>query len=409
MTRNLPPLVSPIPAEHYAALDQLSDLIAPPYDVISPSERAALAARSPSNIVHVMLPQQDGDRYAAAAERLDHWRRTGVLLREPGPSLHVLRQEFSTPGGRRHSRTGAFVGLAAEPYELGRVRPHERTHAGPKADRLALLEATRTVFESIFVLAPDRSGELQALLADVATGAPEARAELGGVGLTLWRVSGPPADAIAAAAGGLLYIADGHHRFETAAAYRARNSKADRTIALVVPLGDPGLVVLPTYRLIRGGPLAPDQVNTSLGSLFEIDALESELNAVSLLAEYGRDTTAALIALPGGRVLSLRLRRDADLSSLGGGVAAALDVARVDALIVAPLKRLAGQAASVDYTPDPSALFDEITNGRASAGVLLNPTKVTDVLRVADAGEVMPPKSTYFIPKVPSGLVLLPY
>ena len=90
-------------------------------------------------------------------------------------------------------------------------------------------------------------------------------------------------------------------------------------------------------------------------------------------------------------------------------MAAALDVARVDALIVAPLKRLAGQAASVDYTPDPSALFDEITNGRASAGVLLNPTKVTDVLRVADAGEVMPPKSTYFIPKVPSGLVLLPY
>ncbi|MBI4502483.1 MAG: DUF1015 domain-containing protein [Gemmatimonadetes bacterium] len=410
MTRNLPPLVTPLSAERYAALDQLSELIAPPYDVISPSERAELGARSPNNIVHVMLPGQDGDRYAVAAKRLNQWRRARVLVREPEPSLYVLRQEFSTPDGLHHLRTGVFVGLAAEGYETGRVRPHERTHAGPKADRLALLEATETMFESIFVLAPDRSGALQTWLARVVAGTPIARAELAGASLAMWRVSGAQADAIAAVAGSSrLYIADGHHRFETAVAYRARHAKADRTIALVVPLGDPGLVVLPTYRLIRDGRVGEDQLIASLASHFEIEGLESELNAVSLLAEHGRETTAALVILPAGRVMGLRLRREADLSSLGRGSAASLDVARVDALIVAPLVRLAGPGASVDYTPDPGAVFDEVSNGNAAAGVLLNPTKVSDVLKVADAGEVMPPKSTYFIPKVPSGLVLLPH
>src|ERR1041384_7253870 len=229
MTQSLPRLIAPFSGEHYAALDRLSDLIAPPYDVISPADRAVLAARDPHNIVHVMLPEQGGDdRYTAAPPILDQWRRSGALTRQRDPAIYVLRQDFTTPDGRRHSRTGAFVALSAEPYETGRVRPHERTHSGPKADRLARLDATGTMLESIFVLAPDRSGELRTLISESAVAEPAARAELNGVDLALWRVTGRAAERIAdSASSGPVYIADGHHRFETATAYRTRHQGAE--------------------------------------------------------------------------------------------------------------------------------------------------------------------------------------
>ncbi len=405
-----PPLVAPIAGERFAALDRLSDLIAPPYDVISPPERAAYAARHAQNIVHVMLPEGNGDeRYASAARILEQWRKSGALVRDVEPAVYVLRQEFTTPDGCHHARTGVFGAVAAEPYAPGRVRPHEKTHAGPKADRLALIEATQTMVESIFLLAPDRGGALRKLLSETAGTEPTAKAELGGVAISLWRVSGAKGQAIADAAGkDALYIADGHHRFETAGAYRAKNPKADRTIALIVPLDDPGLVVLPTYRLVRGRKLTESEVTAALKGSFDIEPLESELNAVSLLADKGRNSTAALVALFGGRVLALVLKKGADLSSLPGE-AGKLDVARVDALITAPLKKQAGADATVDYTPDPGVLFSEVGEGKVAAGVMLNPTNVRDVLAVADAGEVMPQKSTYFIPKVPSGLLFLPF
>jgi uncharacterized protein (DUF1015 family) len=403
-------LVTPISGERYRALDRLSELIAPPYDVISPSDRSALAARHPHNIVHVMLPEANGDRYTAAAKLLDQWRKEGVLQRDPEPAVYVLRQDFATPDGARYARTGVFVAVAAEPYAPGRVRPHEKTHAGPKADRLALMEATGTMLESIFLLAPDVSGQLRSLLQQATKSEPTVRADLGGVAISLWRVSGAAGEKIAAAAGsGALYIADGHHRYETAGAYRQRNARAERTIALVVPLGDPGLVVLPTHRLVVNGKVGEQEALADRGKRFAVEEVESELDPESLLAEAGRDTTAALLALPGGKIFLLRLRADADLGALGRGVTAKLDVARVDALVVAPLVKLAGQGARVEYTADPAVLFSEVAGGKAGAGVMLNPTKVQDVMEVADAGEVMPQKSTYFIPKVPSGLVLLPH
>jgi uncharacterized protein (DUF1015 family) len=275
---------------------------------------------------------------------------------------------------------------------------------------LALMEATRTMLESIFVLAPDRSGELRALIAESTFPEPSATAALNGVDLILWRVTGKAAERIAESAnGGPVYIADGHHRFETAVAYRTRHPAADRTIAMVVPLGDPGLVILPTHRLIRNGEISEERTVGALSANFEVNRVEPGLDAVSLLRERGRQGTAALVVLPGSRILSLQLRRGADLSVLGTGVAAGLDVARIDALVVAILGEMAGPAASVDYTADPAKVFAETAEGRVAAGVMLNPTQVSDVLAVADAGEVMPQKSTYFVPKVPSGLVFLPY
>lgn len=397
-------------AERYADLGHLSDLIAPPYDIISPGERALLAARSPHNIVHLIVPEQDGDPYGNAARQLQQWRRDGILVPDSTPAAYVLRQDYSAPDGSRCSRTGVFLALAAEPYRLGRVRPHEHTHSGPKADRLALLEATATMLESIFVLARDKSGELRGLLAEAVSAPPLARAELAGVGLTIWRAQGKLADQIAVVAGrDPLYIADGHHRFETADAYRSRNPHAARTVALVVPVGDPGLQVLATHRLIIGPRLPESEVVAALAQDFEIDAVESASDPASLLARPGSERIAALVALPPGRVLSATIRQSARKET-SASVASRLNISVVDRLIVNRLRELAGPGpqGKLGYSPDAAAVLRELREDRAAAAVLVKPTGVEEVLAVADAGEVMPPKSTYFLPKVPSGLVLLP-
>src|SRR5213083_1388805 len=189
-------LVAPFRGERYAAVERLSSLIAPPYDVIDQAERARYAALAAENIVHVMLPEAppgdpDGDRYRLAAERLTGWRAKGVLRRDPQPVLYVLAQDFTLPTGERLTRRGVFAAVAAEGYEPRRIRPHERTHAGPKADRLALMRATATNIESIFVLAPDRDRALANAVANVSEGKPDATAELNGVGIRLWIVHAP--------------------------------------------------------------------------------------------------------------------------------------------------------------------------------------------------------------------------
>src|SRR5437667_359340 len=186
-------LVAPFQGERYAAVERLSVLIAPPYDVIDPTERARYAALDRDNIVHVMLPEAppggpDDDRYRVAAERLAAWRGSGVLRRDPQPVLYVLAQDFTVPTGERRTRRGVFAAVAAEGYEPRRIRPHERTHAGPKADRLALLRATATNIESIFLLAPDPDRALANAVARASQGTPDATAELNGVGIRLWIV-----------------------------------------------------------------------------------------------------------------------------------------------------------------------------------------------------------------------------
>src|SRR5204863_9114157 len=214
-------LVAPFRGERYAAVDRLSVLIAPPYDVIDAVERARYAAMDRDNIVHIMLPEAppgaaEQERYRVAAERLAAWRRDGVLRRDPEPVLYVLAQDFTLPTGERRTRRGVFAAVAAEGYESRRIRPHERTHAGPKADRLALLRATATNIESIFLLAPDHDRQLSRALVEVTQGAADATAELGDVGIRLWIVHDVSRFPFP---GSPLYIADGHHRYETASAY----------------------------------------------------------------------------------------------------------------------------------------------------------------------------------------------
>ena len=255
-------LVVPFRGERYRDTERLSRLIAPPYDVIDPAHRARLAALDAHNIVHLMLPEapSTGDRYAWAAEQLAAWRRSGVLARDAEPAVYVMAQG---------ARLGVFVALAAEGYEPRRVRPHERTHTGPKADRLALLRATRTNLESLFLLAPDHDGALAHVLAEVARRAPDATAELDGVGIRFWVVRGGELSRFPLPQSPL-YMADGHHRYETASAYAAENPAADRVLAFVVSAADPGLVVLPTHRLIYGSGRRPDALLDAWRPWFDV-------------------------------------------------------------------------------------------------------------------------------------------
>src|SRR5213592_1321425 len=406
-------LVSPFRGERYAARDKLSRLIAPPYDVIDADERTRYAALDEHNIVHVMLPEAPlaappDDRYRIAAELLASWRAQGVLTRDPEPALYVLAQDFTLPSGDRRTRCGVFAAVKAEGYEPRRIRPHEKTHAGPKADRLALLRATATNIESIFLLAPDRDRALANAISAVTQGNADARAELNGVRIRLWIVRDPSPFPLPASP---LYIADGHHRYETASAYAQENPAADRVLALIVSAQDVGLAVLPTHRVIFGAGRELERLLPRWREWFDVQQLPAGADPVQHLASVGRDHTACLVA-DRSRILALLLRSGAlldRLPSLAQSTAVRdLDVARIESLVV---KELLGAGTSTPifrYVADATEALTMVQHGGAAAAVLLNPTRVDQVFAVADAGDVMPPKSTYFVPKVPSGLVIRP-
>jgi len=406
-------LVAPFQGERYAAVDRLSSFIAPPYDVIDPAERARYAALDRDNIVHVMLPEAppgkpEDDRYGVAAERLAAWRRDGVLRRDARPTLYVLAQDFTLSTGERLTRRGVFAAVAAEGYEPRRVRPHEKTHAGPKADRLALMRATATNIESIFLLAPDPDRSLANAVAAVAQGPSDATAELNGVGIRLWVVRDPSRFPLPSSP---LYIADGHHRYETASAYALENPFADRVLALIVSAQDPGLAVLPTHRVIFGAGRDLERLLPRWREWFDVQPFAAGRDPVTALASLGRDRTACLVA-DRSRVLALLLKPGAlpdRLPSLAQSTAVRdLDVARIESLVVKEILGAGTSTPIVRYVADAKEALGMVQHGGAAVAVLLNPTKVEQVFAVADAGDVMPPKSTYFVPKVPSGLVLRP-
>jgi len=406
-------LVAPFRGERYAAVERLSALIAPPYDVIDQAERARYAALAAENIVHVMLPEAppgrpEDDRYRAAAERLATWRRTGVLRRDPEPVLYVLAQDFTLPTGERRTRRGVFAAVVAEGYEPRRIRPHERTHAGPKADRLALMRATATNIESIFLLAPDRDRALATAVAHASQGTPDATAELNGVGIRLWIVHAPSPFPLPLSP---LYIADGHHRYETASAYALENPAADRVLALIVSAQDQGLAVLPTHRVIFGAGRELERLLPRWREWFDVQPLAAERHPVATLASLGQGRTACLVA-DRSRILTLLLKPGAlpdRLPSLAQSAAVRdLDVATIESLVVKEILGAGVSTPIVRYVADANEALGMVQHGGAVMAVLLNPTKVEQVFAVADAGDVMPPKSTYFVPKVPSGLVLRP-
>lgn len=421
--------IAPLKPLRYAP-EVLENVIAPPYDVIDAELRRRLGARDPHNVVHIDLPEGEGDaRYAHARELFLGWQREGVLVRDETPGYFRYAQTFEPPGGgAKVTRRGFFALVKAVPYDARQVLPHERTLVGPKADRLALSRATRAMLSPQFMLYSDPGGNLDA---ELDSGAPLARFTTDdGILHQLWKVSDPAAVAriTTTLAPGQLLIADGHHRYETAvalarelddearAAGKAPSARAEHlyTFALLANGDDPGLVVFATHRLVHSLPSFDfDDLVRRAAPLFDVRVLAGGLpEARSALEAEARPAVCAVGR--GGRSALLVLSPRADLAAhpVLGRRAAVLRESSVALLHDGILQDLLGitpeaQAAKLNlrYVQDARQGAAELESGAAQVLFLMNPTPVETVRRVAEAGEVMPQKSTFFYPKVPSGLL----
>src|SRR3954470_3254493 len=278
--------VQPLRALHYdqAVAGPLQDLVAPPYDVIDPPAREALQARSPYNVVAIDLPQGD-DPYATAATTLEAWMDEGAVVRDPEPAIWALVQDYTAPDGRKLTRKGFLARVRVEDYGPGRIRPHERTHPGPKEDRLRLTRATRANLSPIFSLFADPAGAAGEVLERVAGDESFATArDLDGTLNTLWRIGDP--NGISALQRSLadaeLLIADGHHRYETARVYadEVGGEGAHRYVLMFLcSLSDEGLTVFPTHRLLTGLKDSPEKqqaIREVLTRDFDVEEVAAE-------------------------------------------------------------------------------------------------------------------------------------
>jgi uncharacterized protein (DUF1015 family) len=406
--------VEPFRALHYdlARVGGLQPVVAPPYDVIDAPQRAALVARSPHNVVEIDLPEADGsDPYAHAAQVFETWRAEGVLVHDDRPALWALEQDYTGPDGRRRTRHGFFARVRVEDYGPGRIRPHERTHPGPKEDRLRLTRATRANLSPIFSLYDDPAGAAWGALGPHLHGAAWGEVtDEDGTAHRLWRVADP--EAVAAVESALadteLLIADGHHRYETARVYHQEGG-AGHVLMCLVALQDPGLTVFPTHRLLSGlDPARREALRDAIRRDFDIaevaaDALEPTGNGPVRMGYLDghhrrplmltlRDPAVAAAALP-GKPEPYR----------------ALDTAVLEALVLRGALGMSEDDIShlngLDYARDARQARERVESGAAEAAFFMRATPVSQVRDVALAGENMPPKSTYFYPKVPTGMV----
>ena len=402
-------LFAPFKGLHYAEPGSLAQRVAPPYDVISPELRRTISRQDPNNIVNLDLPlgAPGEDPYRAAADLLSSWQRRGILVRDKEASAYVLRTTTRLEDGRELARTGVYLAVATLPFAPGsRVRPHEQTHDGPKEDRRRLTLATGANLSPIFLLAPDTSGSLAKNLEQITKEMkPWTSFEALGGKHEVWMVTGQLGLRLSMlASDNQVYIADGHHRYETAVYLRddrdlqqKYRAGAERTLAHVVSFKDPGLDILPTHRIIEGQPLERAMVLKAANPFFQ-------------RAQPGEPAHFTAVFNDGSEA-AMQLRPDADLSSFSDlpehQAVRTLAVTIADVVFIrGVLDKLFGRAAKMRYTPVESEARTAATSGKDALAVLLPPTKLEEVRAVSDAGEFMPPKSTYFAPKVPTGIVM---
>ncbi len=412
----------------------------PPYDVIAPEAQAAYHARDPRNVVRVELgagstdPRDTPNRYTDAAAALAKWEAEGVLVREESPAVYLHEHEFEF-GGARRIRRGILVAGRLHDWTEGVVRPHEHTRAGPKADRLALLQATATNTSPLWLVYHDDDGAVAASLAAAWTRKPDVVADADGEVHRLTVVTDVKTlGAVRAAfATRPTYIADGHHRYETSARYRDDRRVRDRhgdpnapyeyALWLLVDASDPGLIVRPYHRVINSTGITLDEAIGALhadADIRSLDPADGVTGALSALDEGGGSGPACILWAKGKVWLVAPHPGGAWKSRLPAGHSEAwlsLDVVAIDSLVI---REAFGIVASVEesgasrevtrlrYSPDASEAIRQVEAGEADVAILVRPVRVAEICAVADAGDRMPPKSTYFHPKPVTGLVLNP-
>src|SRR4051794_34587780 len=410
--------VLPFKALHYdlGKVGSLDAVAAPPYDVIDAAGRAALLQRSPYNAVAIDLPKPfdsadpdsdpSGDPYAEAAARIEHWRAEGALVQDEEPSIWALTQDYVAPDGSSYSRNGILARVRVEDYESGTVRPHERTHPGPLLDRLELTRATGYNLSSIFSLSTEDAWPLvEPALPDEAWG--EARDEDGTVN-RLWKVEDPAVHAAVSEclAGAQLLIADGHHRYETARAFRDEvggEGPHNYTLMSLTGLDDPGLLVFPTHRLLSGfadNPERQQALGNGLRDLFDVTEVPRE--AIDPAGEDGIGVFGLYDSFH-KKAFRLRLKDPAEVDRRLEGMPEAyrrLDSAILETLV---LKGLAGMSDhdiderdGLEYAKSVDAALDLVDGGDYDVAFIQRGVPVEQVKEIADTDSVMPPKSTFF-------------
>ena len=412
--------VEPLRALHYdlARVGSLADVAAPPYDVIDAEQRRRLADRSPYNVVRVDLPEAEPgqDIYAEAARIFEGWQQEGALVRDDEPALWTLTQDYVGPDGRELTRHGVFARVRVEDYGPGRIRPHERTHPGPKEDRLRLTRATKANLSPIFSLYDDPSGATAAVL-QAAEPFGEQTDDDGTVN-RLGRVSDTAAiEAFQAALEPAeLLIADGHHRYETARVYAEEiggEGEHRYVLMCLVALQDEGLTVFPTHRLIRDTtPQTQEALANTLRALFDIE----EIGHADLRPPDGEGPlTMGYIDSFFKRGFRLTLKDQATADEALRDLPEAyrhLDTAVLEALVLnGPLGLSEDDIAhlrGLGYSRTDDEALELVLSGEYDAAFFLRSTPIEQVRAIAAAGVNMPPKSTYFFPKVPTGLLFNP-
>jgi uncharacterized protein (DUF1015 family) len=406
-----------------SAVGSLDAVAAPPYDVIDAGLRAELAAKSPFNVVEVDLPEANGgDPYLHAQTTMEAWLQQGIVTREREPAMWAMTQDYTGPDGNSYTRHGFFCRVRVEDYGPGRIRPHERTQPGPKEDRLRLTRATRANLSPIFSLFPDTGGEAWQVLEPLTTGEdPYATVtDADGTLNRLWRVAdaGTIERVQEILADRELLIADGHHRYETARVYAQEvggEGEHSYVLMFLCSLQDSGLTIFPTHRLLTD--LSDENKRQALRSAIEQQFEVSEVPFEQLEPASGAGSGVEFGYLDTFHKRPLRLtlkdQSFADEALAGRSDAYRhLDTAVLEALI---LKGALGMSEDdvankrgLAYSKDFADARDAVESGRADAAFFMRATPVEQVREVAEAGESMPPKSTFFYPKIPTGLVFNP-
>jgi uncharacterized protein (DUF1015 family) len=422
--------VQPFKALHYdlAKVGSLDAVAAPPYDVIDAAGRARLLQRSPYNAVAIDLPKPfdpadpasrpDGDPYAEAARTIDAWRADGALVEDAEPSIWALTQDYTAPDGSSHSRHAILARVRVEDYESGGIRPHERTHPGPLLDRLELTRATGYNLSPIFSLS---SADAWPLVEPALGAEPwgEASDESGTVN-RVWRVTDPAVHAAVSEclASAELLIADGHHRYETARAYRDEvggEGPHNYTLMALTGLDDPGLTVYPTHRLLSGIAADPERAarfGAGIRELFEARPVEPDD-----LDPAGEDGVGVFGLYDGFHKQAFRVRLK-DVAALDRRLEGKPEAyRRLDSAILETLimKGLAGMSdediderRGLEYAKSVPDALARVESGDFDVALIQRPVPVEQVRAVAATAENMPPKSTYFFPKVMTGIAFNP-
>jgi len=388
----------------------LPKVLAPPYDVIPPPYQAELYARDPRNVVRLALNRTPGEAgYAEVKETFERWRKEGVLAADPVPALYLLEQSFEAEG-RTLRRHGLLARFRAEDPSKRVVLPHEQTRAGAKEDRYRVLRAVRANLSPIFMMFPDPQTHFTPLVLDAIGRPPALRfTDDGGVHHRLWRVTEPgPIAAFRDLLGATrAYIADGHHRYATALRYRdERGPDGAWTLGYFTPLEAPGLLVLPYHRILAEGPSLAE-ARPRLAEHFELRSARDPAEAAALVGA-SRAPHAFGLAEPGQGALVAEARDSAlkVLPATDPPSLRALDTYFLHRAVLGPLLDVPENA--LRYVHSLAEAEDAVAKKACRLAVLLRATPVQQIVDVAEAGENMPAKSTFFHPKLPSGLVIHP-